>query len=92
MPIVIIKRILGLIEIEASRREGGGRQEKVLYPNAPIIGIIVIVIKLTSTLIGGSHMDTRKSTFTTPVQQLLEYIEGEGVRHIFGIPGGPLMP
>jgi acetolactate synthase-1/2/3 large subunit len=26
------------------------------------------------------------------VQLLLKYLEGEGVEHIFGIPGGPLMP
>lgn len=29
---------------------------------------------------------------TTAVQLLLQHLEGEGVRHIFGVPGGPLMP
>src|SRR3989338_1239091 len=28
----------------------------------------------------------------TAVSVLLQYLEGEGVDHIFGIPGGPLMP
>ncbi|MBI4377301.1 MAG: thiamine pyrophosphate-binding protein [Elusimicrobia bacterium] len=28
----------------------------------------------------------------TAAQLLLRYLEGEGVEHIFGIPGGPLMP
>lgn len=28
----------------------------------------------------------------TAVQLLLQYLEAEGVKYIFGIPGGPLMP
>lgn len=28
----------------------------------------------------------------TVVETLLRYVENEGVRHVFGVPGGPLMP
>ncbi len=36
-------------------------------------------------------MDVDTKTLTA-VQLLLEYLSAEGVSHIFGIPGGPLMP
>lgn len=37
-------------------------------------------------------MSPRTSTAPNVVETLLKYLENEGVRHIFGIPGGPLMP
>lgn len=35
---------------------------------------------------------TKQGETTTAVRLLLKYLEAEGVKYIFGIPGGPLMP
>ncbi|MFH2203912.1 MAG: thiamine pyrophosphate-binding protein [Elusimicrobiota bacterium] len=37
-------------------------------------------------------MHRQKNNQPTVVETLLRYLENEGVDHIFGIPGGPLMP
>ena len=37
-------------------------------------------------------MTERNDNSSTVVETLLRYIENEGVTHVFGIPGGPLMP
>ncbi|MBI5242759.1 MAG: thiamine pyrophosphate-binding protein [Elusimicrobia bacterium] len=37
-------------------------------------------------------MTETRTDLPTAVQVLVRYLEGEGVGHIFGIPGGPLMP
>ena len=37
-------------------------------------------------------MSARSENSPAVVETLLRYLEGEGVGHVFGIPGGPLMP